>query len=205
MATKKNEENINIPAIELKRFTIKIVGDSPFICHAWDEKAKLMMLEKQMKKASTGKEAKDPFMDFCNSLYWITEKPENPTMEDVLAAKFGFPTAGFKAAAVDGAYQSKAIDKKTTARAAFQILGEMAVIEGTPIMREDMVRIGMGTADIRYRAEFKEWSTVLTIQYNAKAMSAEQIINLFNIGGFAAGIGEWRPGKAGSYGMFHVE
>jgi hypothetical protein len=33
----------------------------------------------------------------------------------------------------------------------------------------------------------------------------EQIVNLFNIGGFACGVGEWRPGKDGSNGMFHVE
>ena len=80
----------------------------------------------------------------------------------------------------------------------------MAEINGTPEMREDMVRIGMGTADIRYRGEFKNWSTILTIRYNERAMSLEQIINLFNIGGFSCGVGEWRPSKDGSYGMFHV-
>jgi hypothetical protein len=81
----------------------------------------------------------------------------------------------------------------------------MAVIEGHPDMREDMVRIGMGTADLRYRGEFKTWATTLHIRYNARAMSMEQIVNLFNIGGFACGVGEWRPGRDGSNGMFHVE
>ena len=63
----------------------------------------------------------------------------------------------------------------------------------------------MGTADLRYRGEFKEWATTLHIRYNAKAMSMEQIINLFNIGGFACGVGEWRPSKDGAFGTFHVE
>ena len=143
-------------------------------------------------------------MDFCDSLYWLTEKPENPTMEDVQKARFGFPTVAFKSAAVDAGYQSGILAKKTTARGAFHIVGEMAEIEGTPEMREDMVRIGMGTADIRYRGEFKKWSTTLTIRYNKNAISDEQIINLINVGGFACGVGEWRPGKDGSYGMFHV-
>lgn len=67
---KKNEEvTVEIPAIEIKTFQLKLVGDTPFISHAWSEKAKREMLEKQMKKATKGKEAKDPFMDFCNSLY----------------------------------------------------------------------------------------------------------------------------------------
>ena len=197
--------NVSIPAIEIKTFQIRLVGDSPLIVHAWSEKAKREMLEKQMKKAVKGKEAKDPFADFCNSLYWLSDKPEKPTMEDVQKAKFGFPVVAFKAAAVDGGYQSGIIPTKTVARAAFHIVGEFAEIEGTPEMREDMVRVGMGTSDIRYRGEFKNWATTLTIRYNANAMSLEQIINLFNVGGFACGIGEWRPAKNGSYGMYHVE
>lgn len=206
MATKKTAEatNVTIPAMAIREFDLRIVGDSPLIVHAWSEKAKRMMLDKQMKKASNGKEAKDPFADFCDSLYWLSEKPESPTWEDVQAARFGFPVVAFKAAAIDGAYQSGALDKKTSGRAAFQIAGEMAEIEGVPTMREDMVRI-VGTADIRYRGEFKKWSTVLHIRYNERAMSLEQIVNLFNVGGFACGVGEWRPAKDGSFGMFHVE
>lgn len=204
--TKKNDvTTISIPAMDIREFDLRIVGDTPLISHAWDEKANLMMLNKQMKKATTGREARDPFKEFVTSLYWLSEKPENPTMEDVQAGTFGFPVIAFKAAAVDGGYQSGALDKKTTARGAFQIVGDMAVIEGTPEMREDMVRIGMGTADLRYRGEFKTWATTLHIRYNARAMSIEQIINLFNIGGFACGVGEWRPSKDGAFGTFHVE
>lgn len=195
---------LEIPQLNLGTFTLKIIGDSPLIVHAWSDKAKEMLLNKQMKKASTGREAKDPFADFCDSLYWLTEKPEKPTMEDVQAAKFGFPVVAFKTAAIDGAFQSGALPKKTTARGAFHILGEMAEIDGTPIMREDMCRIGQGIADIRYRGEFSKWSTVLTIQYNKNAMSIEQIVSLFNIGGFGVGVGEWRPAKDGSFGRFHV-
>lgn len=211
MATKKTaevaqvqEKGIEIPAIKIEDFFLKIVGDSPLISHAWSEKAKKMMLDKQMKKATNGKEAKDPFADFCDSLYWLTEKPANPTMEDVQKAKFGFPTIAFKAAAVDAGYQQGILDKKTTARGAFHIDGEYAEISGTPEMREDMVRLSMGVADIRYRGEFKEWSTILHIKFNSNAISAEQIINLFNMAGFANGVGEWRPSKDGSYGTFHV-
>lgn len=203
---KKVEENvrIEIPKLELKEFYLRIIGDSPLIVHAWSDKAKQMMLDKQMKKATKGREAKDPFMDFCDSLYWLTDKPEKPTMEDVQKAKFGFPVVAFKAAAVDGGFLSGVTAKKTTGRAAFHIIGEMAEIEGTPTMREDMVRIGQGTADIRYRAEFREWKVMLKIRYNEMTMSMEQIINLFNFGGFGVGVGEWRPAKDGSYGMFHV-
>lgn len=201
----KETVGIEIPEIKLKTMIVRVVGDSPFICHAWSTKAKKMILDKQMKKATSGKEAKDPWMDFCNSLYWLDGMPEKPTEEDVANGRFGFPSCGFKAAAVDAGYQQGLLAKKTTARGAFHILGDMIEIEGTPEMREDMVRIGMGTADIRYRAEFKKWEAELTIRYNPNVMSAEQIINLINMGGFANGIGDWRPSKDGSFGTFHVK
>jgi hypothetical protein len=63
----------------------------------------------------------------------------------------------------------------------------------------------MGTADLRYRAEFKKWKTTLTIRYNSRAISAEQITNMFQNAGFAIGVGEWRPQKDGRNGMFHVQ
>ena len=211
MATKKMtaaaEEtmlDLVIPPIETKTFTVKLVGDSSLIVHKWSEKAMKMILDKQTKKAGTGKEAKDPWADYCDSMYWMTKKPANPTEEDIAKAKFGFPVKAFKACAIDAGFQQGIIPKKTTARGAFHILGEMAEIEGHPQIREDMVRVGMGTADIRYRGEFPEWSVILTIKYNPRAMSAEQIINLLNFGGFSNGVGEWRPEKDGDHGTFHV-
>ena len=76
-------------------------------------------------------------------------------------------------------------------------------------MREDMVRLATGVADIRYRAMYPDWRTNVTVRFNSRVLSAEQIINLFNTAGFAVGVGEWRPlGKNGStntFGMFHVE
>ena len=87
----------------------------------------------------------------------------------------------------------------------FFVPGELVAIEGEPSMREDMVRVGMGTADLRYRPEFKSWSISLPIEYNADAITLEQIVNLVNLAGFGVGIGEWRPERDGQYGMFHAE
>lgn len=63
----------------------------------------------------------------------------------------------------------------------------------------------MGTADLRYRAEFKPWKTELLITYNANVITVEQIVNLFRLGGFANGVGDWRPAKDGRYSTFHCE
>jgi hypothetical protein len=74
-----------------------------------------------------------------------------------------------------------------------------------PEMQEDMVRVGGGTADLRYRPIFHEWAVNLHIRVNARALTLEQLVHLFNQAGFSVGVGEWRPEKHGDKGMFHVE
>jgi len=185
------EQVITIPAIDIQTMQIALVGDSPLIVHAWSDKAKRMMLDKQMKKAKPVKEAKDPEEQYRDSLY-------------VVGDGYGFPAVAFKSAAVSACRFVSNI-KMTEARGAFHIVGDMVAITGEPTMREDMVRIGMGVADIRYRGEFRAWSCQLTIRFNTSVLSPEQIVNLFNQAGFGVGIGEWRPERDGSFGMFHVD
>lgn len=188
---------IELPKLQIQFIPITLIGDSPLICHAWSEKAKKEMLDKQMKKASTGRVAKDPKQDFRDSLY---PHPDGG---------YGFPVLAFKNAAVTACSQVKGITKVQT-RGAFHVIGEpdksdlVKIESGEPEMREDMVRVGMGTADIRYRGEFKNWRVKIGIRYNTAVLSPVQIINLFNIAGFAVGVGEWRPEKDGAYGMWHV-
>lgn len=191
MAKKQQGMEIELPKLNIQTMTITLVGDSPLICHAWSSKAKKEMLDKQMKKAKTARAAKDPEEDYKESLY---SHPDGG---------FGFPAVAFKSAAVDACSHIAGVSK-VEARGAFHIIGDMVQIEGTPQPREDMVRVGMGTADIRYRGEFRDWKAAITVRFNANVLSAEQIVNLFNTGGFAIGVGEWRPQRDGSFGMFHV-
>lgn len=185
-------ENMTLPKMNIQKFEITLVGDSSLICHRWSEKAKKEMRDKQMKRATAARAAKNPEEDFKQSLY------PHPN------GGYGFPTVAFKAAAVDACSQIESITK-VEARGAFHIDGELVKIDGKPEMREDMVRVGMGTADLRYRGEFKTWKTTFTVRHNANVLSAEQIVNLFDTAGFSVGVGEWRPQKDGSHGMFHVE
>ncbi len=196
---------IDLPALNIQRIDVPIVGDSPLICHAWSKKAREEMLAKQMKKArAPGRAAKDPWIDFCETLYWIDGMPARPTEADVMAARFGFPAIAFKAAAITAVTTIGSLTK-VLARQSFHISGELVQILGPPpAMREDMVRVGMGTADIRHRAEFSSWAAILSVQFNGGVLSAEQIVNLFHAGGFGVGVGDWRPEKDGVHGRFHV-
>lgn len=209
MATaKKKDVGIELPALQIRLMEVTLIGDSPLIVHAWSHKAKREMLDKQMKTAKPAKEPKSPTADYEASMYRLAD------------GGFGFPSVAFKAAAVTAGTSVAGITK-IQARQAFHILGEDVDISGAfdgsksrvnlarigggnPQMREDMVRVGMGTADLRYRAEFPEWHAKVLVRYNANVLSESQILNLLNTAGFAVGVGEWRPEKDGSYGMFHV-
>lgn len=205
MAVKSSQNvAIELPPLAIQTIEIPVVGDSPLLVHAFSKKAKEQMLAKQMKKASAGKEAKDPWRDFVESLYWLDGMPEGPTEDDVKKGRFGFPAVGFKAAAVTACTSIGSITK-VAARQAFHIEGEFVEIEGPPpAMREDVARVGMGTADLRYRGEFNPWKATLTVKFNANVMSAAQVVNLFQTAGFAVGVGDWRPEKDGVHGRFHV-
>lgn len=212
----KVENIIEIVPLDIKRVKIRIVGDSPLLVHAWSDKAKKMMLDAQMGKTKTkAKEKKDPFSDFVNSMYWIKGKPEKDTpeafAESVQAgAKWGFPVGAIKQAANSAAYRLKWVKNQMELRGAYFLKsehGSLGEIKGSiPQIREDMVRVGMGTADIRYRAVYENWYMDFILEYNASGgMSLEQILNCINAGGYACGIGEWRPEKDGDFGRFHVE
>lgn len=204
MAPAKSSTAIELPPLAIQTIELPIVGDSGLICHAWSAKAKKQMLDKQMKKATSGRAAKDPFMDFCESMYWLDGMPAEPNARDIETARFGFPAVAIKSAAVTAVTTMGGMTK-VMARQCFHLVGEFVQLLGDPpTMREDMCRVGMGTADIRFRAEFERWAAVLTIQHNANVLSAEQVASLIQAGGFGVGIGDWRPEKDGVSGRFHV-
>lgn len=211
----KASEVIEIKPIQIKKATIHLVGDSPMIMHAWSEKAKREMLEKQMKITKTkAKTAKNPVEDFIRSMYWLTPMPEEMTeaaFDEAISngARFGFPVTAFKQAAISAAYRMGWAKDKASLRGAFFIdCDENQMVEiksDAPVMREDMVKLQGTTADIRYRGEFRNWSADITISFNENGQyTLEQIINIINAGGYVCGVGEWRPERDGQYGMFHV-
>ena len=152
MATKKETAIINLPEINLQTFTLKIVGDSPLICHAWSKKAKEQILNGHLKKATSGREVRRPTVEFADSLYWLTEKPNLDGLTDeeaseILAkvipqSKFGFPVLAFKSAALDAGFQQGVLARnagtgtlaKTTAAARSEFTALSSTLKANPLM-----------------------------------------------------------------------
>lgn len=183
---------------DIQILNVKIKSTAPLIVHQFSQKAIKMIEDKQQGKAKNKKhDERVPADDYLNSLYCFKEG--NPS-------KTGFPAVGFKAAMVRGAKQIGLVMKDV--QCAMFVRGtdssELVEIEGNHRMRTDMVRLPTGSADVRYRGEYPQWTATLPIEYNSGMISTEQVLSLVKAAGFAAGIGEWRPEKSrtGSYGTF---
>lgn len=188
-AAKKKE--VTIEPIQLGTLFVEIIGTTPLICNRFSEKSKKQILDKQTKAPKQARKAKNPREEYLSSLYPYP------------GGGYGFPASAFKKAAVGACSHVEGITK-SVARGAFHVIGDLVKLKGSkPKMRQDTVRIPSG-ADIRHRAQFDNWSTTLEIKYNENVISDAQIVNLQNVAGFAIGVGEWRPQREGTFGMFTV-
>ena len=192
--------SIKLARIKREIAEIEITGTAPLIVHRWSEKARQMMLDAQQGRKNP-KQPKDPIADFEATMY---------RFED---GRHGFPIMAFKSATVKGGARlfGKSV-KMTELRQLVTFMSDGLCTDGTqlvrliadePIMREDMVRVGMGTADIRSRAEYRDWSAILRVEYVPSVIDLSSVVALIDAGG-TNGVGEWRPEKSGSYGTYEV-
>lgn len=189
------QKKIEVVEFNTEEIVIPIIGVTPLIVHAWSEKAKKMMRDKQAGIAKAAKhDIRDPEQEFNDARYISSMGWD------------GFPAAGFKAAMIRGAKMVGMV--MTDARCSFFVIADdpakqLVRIYGTPVFREDMVIIGQGVADLRYRPEYTEWSANLRILYNKGMISLAQIHQLVKAAGYGVGVGEMRPEKGPhSYGCF---
>jgi hypothetical protein len=187
---------IAISRLAEETMLVPIIGTTPLIVHNFSEKSKRTMLD-AMQGRKTPKAPKDPQAEYEAAFYRC--KDESP----------GFPSNGFKLATVDASrFYGKDVTKVGLRQFMF-IFGEidpaMATIKGEAHMREDVVRVGQGGTDLRYRPEFPEWSTVLKVVYITSTLTRDSVLSLIDAGGMGVGIGEWRPARDGINGTYRVD
>jgi hypothetical protein len=177
---------------------VPIEGTSPLIVHRFSAKAKKQMLE-AMQGVKRPKVAKDPVAEYEEAAYRLPD------------GGYGFPVLAFKKATVSGAGRiyGKSV-KMTELRASLFFQGELnedgdilARIDGEPHMQEDVVTVGMGGHDLRYRPVFNEWSTILKVTFTG-LLDQDSLVSMIDAGGFGAGVGDWRPEKNGVNGTYRV-
>lgn len=184
------ERTIEIPEIKLDRMTVSISGTSALLTNRFGENAISAIENKQQKKAKGAKEARDPEAEFKEKLHVISE------------GVYGYPAIGIKKCLVVAGGRF-ADEKMTHLRGAINILGSLIEIKApAPTMRTDTVRLQGGVTSIAYRPQFWPWEMEIPLVFNAGIIGPAQILNLFQIAGFAVGLGAWRPELNGIFGQF---
>ena len=203
-STDTNEVSIRLRRLDRVTYDIPIIGETPLIVNQWSEKAKAMMLDKQQSAARKKKTPKDPEALYQASKYLLDD------------GRDGFPATAFKAAIV---HAGRLFDGITQVQLKQTILvkGDGSNERGDELlaldydnerMREDTPRNASGVADLRYRAMYTGWSTVLHVHTIAGQMDLESMLALVDAAG-TGGVGEWRPtapkSATGTYGTFRVD
>jgi len=189
--------DVIVSGLIFKSVTIPIVSisGSSMIQNKMSDKTKERMRGKQTGQPNSGRQPKD-----IEALYLGSLHPKNP-----VTGNYTFPGWGFQKAITEAPRFDDNL-KMNAMRQSITVDSEYIDIIGEPQMREDLVKIGRGSADLAYRGEFLKWSAVLPITYNSAAISLEQLVGLVNIAGWCIGVGSWRPGSSagGMHGKFRI-
>ena len=187
---------IEINPPNFQQVELMVTGLTPLIQNKMKETTMKEMEDVRTGKAKkSNRKAIDPKKSMLESSYLQDD------------GSFGFPASAFKQCAVRA---GKGLGiAMTDARTLFFVIptapdGECVSIKSNkPKLRKDPVNVKTGK-DLRFRPEFKNWKAKLLVRYDADRVTIEQVANLLNYGGQTVGVGEWRPEKNGTFGMFQV-
>lgn len=194
---KDTDSVVKLAPIKKKRIKVRIVGISPLIQHQWGEKAKRMMREKHAGKKTKVRDVRDPEAEGREAMYVTDEGLP------------GIPAMAIKASIINAAHKDIGIEKTLVRKALFLICKDSKMVLemecDEPVIKEDTVRVGMGSADLRYRPYFHKWSVDTEWEIDNELLQVADLLNLIDRAGFGVGIGEWRPEKGGEFGRFEVD
>ena len=189
---------ITLKPISKRRMTFGIRGTSPLIMHQWSEKAKREMRDKQQDGKKTKTREKRVPIDEAKAATYTTQDGD-----------IGIPGMAFKSALVSAAHKDIGIEKTLVRKALFLVTDDpnkvLKIDCDEPTVREDMVRVGMGSADLRYRPEFIRWSCLIELEVDSELLQRDDVLALVDRAGFGVGICEWRPEKGGEFGRFEID
>lgn len=191
---------IAAPKFAVIAVPIKGSAGSPLVVHAFSQKARSTMRETQEAGSVAKKNRKREPKDFAD-LFEQAKHVSRDGWEGVAAA--AFRGALISACRLVGF-------KMTIGKLSVFIEADgVSRLDGTPLVRiegeatqfESMVRNANGSADIRVRPRYDEWSALVRIRFDREQMSEEDICNLILRAGAQVGICEGRPDSSSSFGQ----
>lgn len=207
MPTTKEKKFVPSASDAVTVLSIAIQGESPLISHRMtvEDQVCLAMLQGKSSKIKLSKalteRLQEPDAKFYSSIYYLHDRETNLTA-------YGIKAMGFKKAIVRAAHNPSIKGRDmTNLRCNFQVEGSFIILDAPePIEYNDVVAVGgkKNARILQTRAMYETWNCVLTIKYDNKAISQEELIGAIAIAGDMIGVGGYRPEVNGEFGRFSI-
>jgi len=200
--TEKTEtKHFTISPPNIQELSVKIIGTSPYVQHAFSEddrlKIKKTQQEGSVSRSKKIREPKDFNRQYENGIHYSRE------------GWIGIPAPAFRRAMISACRLVGF--KMTLAKLSLTVKADgfdkndgqplVKITKGKPHYSEHHVRLETGVIDIRARPMFDEgWETILHIRYDADQFTASDVINLLTRVGYQVGVGEGRSDSPNSCG-----
>ena len=195
-------------AQDIQTLALRLIGKpgSPLVIHAFAEKAKQEIRDKQQKEGKLAKARRRPADEYQAAKYLDRQGQECAPITAIKKAMISAVTAMDNLTKV--ALRQAIFVSPTSDRASMLVPIEDP--EGRPAvgaLREDAVTIGIGTRGLTYRPEYPAWQLRVTVEFNARLVSRAQVIALAEQAGWGVGICEGRPERSSAlgWGRFSVD
>lgn len=190
---------ITLQPMRLVYVTLRLIGmGGPMIQHQWDEKAKTMLRDKLVQGIKTRERGLRKPEEEAEAAAYKTED-----------GRYGILMKALKSAIISVAHKNQGIEKTLVRKALFYLGGHNAVAPFENNLQyeigEDMVRVGNGATDMRWRPYFGEWSALVTFQVDRALLHVQDFVQLVELAGSRTGLCEMRPEKGGDCGRFRVD
>lgn len=191
----------------IRRVDVTISGISLLVVHAFAEKAKKEIRDKQAKKAKRVKPERDTQAESDGAKY-LRDGESGPECVPITAIKKAIVSAAtaFDDLTKVGLRQAIFVDSLDNPGGA---LAPIVDADGKPMvgeMREDAVTIGINTRGLAYRPEYPiGWRVRLRVEFNSRLVSEEQLLALIDQAGWGVGICEGRPERSSALGWGRFE
>ena len=196
---------VNVPRhIDTLTLTLRGKPGSPLVVHAFAEKAKNEIRDRQAKKAKEAKPKRCPKEEYLAARYLDDQGRECVPVTALKKALISAATA-FDDLTKVGLRQAVFVECLSDPGAALVPIERHDGTYAIGVMREDAVTIGINTRGLAYRPMYAEWQLRVRVEFNSRIVSREQLLALVDQAGWGVGICEGRPERSSALGWGRFE
>ena len=208
MATKKDEQVIELKPINPITITVTIEGTSDLVLNKMNDPTARALTDARKDKAKS-LEKPDEWEQIITSIHWLNGKPKDLSekgLKDALKNNAPCLTAfGLKKSFADAVVRNEISQYATKFNASVNVVGQgdnlVPIRFAEHHVDEKLMSPKKGAPVLVRLNRFSGWSADITISFVDTAYSMEQIINIVNLAGFGLGIGS---GRSSGYGRYKV-